>query len=156
MHIRQKLSISRFSICRKHQRRSSGFWTMFISESRDPAQMAHNKGEVDDIDLPEAVGEYMLNTNPDYSIAAITITKPMYFAFGFRKDDGAALRDKFNEVLAVVHYIGSRREQYTYGCYFCEIHTLHITHDFHVARKTICTFTRFHCTGYCLAHNFRR
>ncbi len=62
-------------------------------------QMALNKGEVDEIDLPEAVGEYMLNTNPEYSIAAIAISKPVYFAFVFRKDDGAALRDKFNEAL---------------------------------------------------------
>lgn len=89
---------------------SSGLWTMFTTDDRDPAifvfydsmiamQMALNKGEVDEIDLPEAVGEYMLNTNPEYSIAAIAISKPVYFAFGFRKDDGAALRDKFNEAL---------------------------------------------------------
>lgn len=69
---------------------------MFTTDNRDPAifvfydsliamQMALNKGEVDEIDLPEAVGEYMLNTNPEYSIAAIAITKPVYFAFGFRK-----------------------------------------------------------------------
>ncbi len=89
---------------------SSGLWTMFTTDDRDPAffvfydtlvamQMALNKGEVDEIDLPEAVGEYMLNTNTDYSIAAIAVAKPVYFAFGFRKDDGSALRDKFNEAL---------------------------------------------------------
>lgn len=89
---------------------SSGLWTMFTTDNRDPAifvfydslmamQMALNKGEVDEIDLPEAVGEYMLNTNPDYSIAAIAVSKPVYFALGFRKDDGAELRGKFNEAL---------------------------------------------------------
>ena len=41
----------------------------------------------------------MLNTNPDYSIAAIAISQPIYFAFGFRESDGAALRDRFNEAL---------------------------------------------------------
>lgn len=89
---------------------SSGLWTMFTAGDREPAifvfydslvalQMGLNKGEVDEIDLPEAVGEYMLNTNPEYTIAAIAITKPIYFAFGFRKEDGDALRVKFNEAL---------------------------------------------------------
>lgn len=89
---------------------SSGLWTMFTAGEKEPAifvfydsmiamQMALNKGEVDEIDLPEAVGEYMINTNPDYTIAAIAVTKPIYFAFGFREKDGAALRDKFNGAL---------------------------------------------------------
>ena len=89
---------------------SSGLWTLFTAEAADPAffvfydslvamQLGLDKGEVDEIDLPEAVAEYMLNTNPNYSIAAIAITKPIYFAFGFREKDGANLRDKFNTAL---------------------------------------------------------
>lgn len=89
---------------------SSGLWTLFTAEDSNPAffvfydsivamQLGLDKGEVDEIDLPEAVGEYMLNTNPNYSIAAIAITKPIYFAFGFREKDGANLRDKFNTAL---------------------------------------------------------
>lgn len=89
---------------------SSGLWTMFTADNKEPAvfvfydsmtamQLGLNKGEVDEIDLPEAVGEYMINTNPDYAIAAIAITKPIYFAFGFRKDDGENLRARFNEAL---------------------------------------------------------
>lgn len=89
---------------------SSGLWTMFTADNKEPAvfvfydsmtamQLGLNKGEVDEIDLPEAVGEYMINTNPDYAIAAIAITRPIYFAFGFRKDDGENLRARFNEAL---------------------------------------------------------
>lgn len=97
---------------------SSGLWTMFSAGDREPAifvfydslvamQMGLNKGEVNEIDLPEAVGEYMINTNPDYTIAAIAITKPVYFAFGFRKDDGDALRVKFNEALQAMKADGT-------------------------------------------------
>ena len=97
---------------------SSGLWTIFSAGDREPAifvfydslvalQMGLNKGEVNEIDLPEAVGEYMLNTNPDYTIAAIAITKPVYFAFGFRKEDGDALRVKFNEALQAMKADGT-------------------------------------------------
>ena len=97
---------------------SSGLWTMFSAGDREPAifvfydslvamQMGLNKGEVNEIDLPEAVGEYMINTNPDYTIAAIAITKPVYFAFGFRKDDGDALRVKFNDALQAMKADGT-------------------------------------------------
>ena len=97
---------------------SSGLWTMFSAGDREPAifvfydslvamQMGLDKGEVNEIDLPEAVGEYMINTNPDYTIAAIAITKPVYFAFGFRKDDGDALRVKFNEALQAMKADGT-------------------------------------------------
>ena len=89
---------------------SSDLWTLFTAEDSNPAffvfydslvamQLGLDKGEVDEIDLPEAVGEYMINTNPNYSIAHIAITKPIYFTFGFREKDGANLRDKFNTAL---------------------------------------------------------
>lgn len=97
---------------------SSGLWTLFSAGDREPAifvfydslvamQMGLNKGEVNEIDLPEAVGEYMINTNPDYTIAAIAITKLVYFAFGFRKEDGDALRVKFNEALQAMKADGT-------------------------------------------------
>ncbi len=62
-------------------------------------QMALNKGEVDEIALPEAVAEYMLNTNSDYEIASITRSEPTLLSFGFRKSDDPELRNKFNEAL---------------------------------------------------------
>ena len=91
---------------------SSGLWTLFSTgdDSKDQAifvfydsltamQLGLNKGEVDEIDLPEAVGEYMINVNPGYAIAAISTFKPVSFVFGFRDEDGAALRDRCNEAL---------------------------------------------------------
>ncbi len=89
---------------------SSGLWTLFSASNREPAifvfydsliemQMALNKGAVDEIDLPEAVGEYVINTNSDYSVAAVAISKPVYFAFGFKEKRGETLCAKFNEAL---------------------------------------------------------
>lgn len=62
-------------------------------------QMALNKGEVDEIALPEAVAEYMLNTNSDYEIASITRCEPTFLSLGFRKSDDPEMRDKFNDAL---------------------------------------------------------
>ena len=90
---------------------SSGLWTLFTVESTDTAffvfydsliamQLGLNSGEVNEIDLPETVGEYMVNVNPDYAIACVSVmSKPVYFAFGFLEKDGATLRDRFNEAL---------------------------------------------------------
>lgn len=62
-------------------------------------QMALNAGEVDEISLPEAVGEYFLNVNDGYKIVSIVRTLPSSLAFGFRKDNDPSLRNKFNEAL---------------------------------------------------------
>lgn len=92
---------------------SAGLWTLFTAGDKDPAffvfydtltamQMGLDRGEVDEIDLPEAVGEYMLNANANYAIAAISLMKrPVFFALGFREKD-AALRDRFNEALGAM------------------------------------------------------
>ena len=98
---------------------SAGMWTLFTAGDKEPAffvfydsmitmQLGLNGNEVDEIDLPETVGEYMLNTNPNYAIAAISlIKKPVRFAFGFREKDGAALRDRFNEALKAMKEDGT-------------------------------------------------
>lgn len=89
---------------------SAGLWTMFSTGGEETAffvfydslnamQLGLDRGEVDEIDLPEAVGEFMINVNPKYSIAAISTFKPVSFVFGFREEDGAALRDKFDSAL---------------------------------------------------------
>lgn len=62
-------------------------------------QMALNAGDVDEIALPEAVAEYVLNMSDSYKIASIVRTYPSSLSFGFRKDDDPAMLNKFNEAL---------------------------------------------------------
>lgn len=73
--------------------------TFAFYDSLTTLQMALNKGEIDEIALPEPVAEYMMNTNSDYDVAAITLKDPVYLSFGFRKSDDPEMRDKFNEAL---------------------------------------------------------
>ena len=61
-------------------------------------QMALNAGEIDEVQLPEIVGEYFATVNPSYSVSCVTQVLPTYFAFGFLEKN-AALRDKINDVL---------------------------------------------------------
>ena len=90
--------------------RSEGNWTLFSTAEPEPESfvfydslqamlMGVNAGEVDELALPETVGEYLLNSNPGYSIACIAVSKPVFFAFGFRKDDDPTVKDKFNDAL---------------------------------------------------------
>ena len=62
-------------------------------------QMALNAGDIQGMNLPEPVADYVMNVNDGYEIAAITRMVPAYLALGFRKDDDPALRNKFNEAL---------------------------------------------------------
>jgi polar amino acid transport system substrate-binding protein len=78
---------------------SKGEVTFVFYDSLVTLQMALNKGEVDEIALPEAVAEYMLNTNSDYEIASITRGEPTFLSFGFRTSDDPEMRDKFNNAL---------------------------------------------------------
>ena len=61
-------------------------------------QMALNAGEIDEVQLPEVVGEYFTIMNPSYSVACVTQVRPTYLAFGFLEKN-AALRDRINKVL---------------------------------------------------------
>ncbi|MBQ7733834.1 MAG: transporter substrate-binding domain-containing protein [Synergistaceae bacterium] len=61
--------------------------------------MALNAGDVDEISLPEAVAEYVLNMNDSFRIASILRTFPSSLAFGFRKDDDVTMLNRFNEAL---------------------------------------------------------
>lgn len=92
--------------------RKAGTWGFFTSapESRDIAfkfydslsamQLALNAGEIEEVVLPEAVAEYVMNVTGQYRVTAIAKTKPAYLAFGFRLDDnGKALAAKFNDAI---------------------------------------------------------
>lgn len=62
-------------------------------------QMALGNAEIDELALPEVVGEYLLAANPQVEACCVARTRtPMALAFGFRKDD-VALVERFNRVL---------------------------------------------------------
>ena len=61
--------------------------------------MALNAGDVYEIALPEPVAEYVMNANDGFETVSVVRMMPASLAFGFRKDDDPALRNKFNEAL---------------------------------------------------------
>ncbi len=62
-------------------------------------QLALNKGEIDTFTAPEAVGEYILRSNPEYKLRGFLVLKnPVALAFGFLEEK-KELRDRFNKVL---------------------------------------------------------
>ena len=92
--------------------RNSGFLGLFTSkpapesiafkfyDSLMAMQMGLNAGEVNEIILPEAVAEYIMNTTGNYKVSSIARTRPAYLAFGFNSDEaGKALAAKFNEAI---------------------------------------------------------
>ncbi len=89
-----------------------------IYDSLQSMQMALNSGEVDQIMLPEAVGEYLMKFNNDYIVAAIFRGLPgMYIslALGFRKGDDPSMLNKFNEAIKAMKDDGTMavlREKY--------------------------------------------
>lgn len=61
--------------------------------------MALDKGEIDEITLPDVVADYITTMNPDYEICCMARTRfPMSLAFGFKKDN-AELLWKFNRAI---------------------------------------------------------
>ncbi|MBR0279710.1 MAG: transporter substrate-binding domain-containing protein [Synergistaceae bacterium] len=61
--------------------------------------MALDKGEIDEIALPNVVADYITRTNPQYEICCMALTRlPMSLAFGFTKDKTELLW-KFNRVI---------------------------------------------------------
>ncbi len=62
--------------------------------------MALNRGEVDEINLPKDVANYVVKNNEAYEIAAITVTNPHYLAAGFKEDEkGQELKSVFNDAI---------------------------------------------------------
>ena len=63
--------------------------------------MALNADRVDEAVLPKIVGEYVLNSNSNMTIASVTQVKPMALAFGFNGTiDGRKIHEDFNKALS--------------------------------------------------------
>ena len=93
---------------------SAGLWTRYdsgvVDSDNNPALFTFydsllamvlglDRGEVEEIDVPEAVGKYILSQRPEYFTAAESISRPVFFAMGFRKSDGEELMQKFSEAI---------------------------------------------------------
>ena len=89
----------------------AGLWTVFTEDESSRTanfvfydtlvalQLGLNKGQVDEIDVPEVVGRYILTANDNCKIAAMSLmSNPVMLALGF-KDNKAELRDKVNAAL---------------------------------------------------------
>ena len=89
----------------------AGLWTLFTEEESSRTanfvfydtlvalQLGLNKGQVDEIDVPEVVGRYILTANDNCKISAMSLMlNPVMLALGF-KDNNAELRDKVNAAL---------------------------------------------------------
>ncbi|MBQ3626316.1 MAG: transporter substrate-binding domain-containing protein [Synergistaceae bacterium] len=89
----------------------AGLWTVFTEDESSRTanfvfydtlvalQLGLNKGQVDEIDVPEVVGRYILTANDNCKIAAMSLmSNPLMLALGF-KDTKAELRDKVNAAL---------------------------------------------------------
>lgn len=76
-------------------------WVKFY-DSLTGMQMALGRKEVDEIALPEAVGEYLLKNNPDFETSCVVVMgSTISLAFGFRKDS-PALAEKFNRAIRAI------------------------------------------------------
>ncbi|MBR0043935.1 MAG: transporter substrate-binding domain-containing protein [Synergistaceae bacterium] len=89
----------------------AGLWTVFTEDESSRTanfvfydtlvalQLGLNKGQVDEIDVPEVVGRYILTANDNCKIAAMSLmSNHLMLALGF-KDTKAELRDKVNAAL---------------------------------------------------------
>ncbi|MBR0150569.1 MAG: transporter substrate-binding domain-containing protein [Synergistaceae bacterium] len=77
-------------------------------DSLQALQLGLNAGEIDEMLLPEAVAEYVMDVTGRYKVSSIARTLPAYLAFGFRLDDaGKALAEKFNEAILAMKEDGT-------------------------------------------------
>ena len=67
--------------------------------------MALNAGEIDEAVFPKTVGEYVLNSVNNLTIASVTNVKPISLAFGFSVNN-EKLRDEFNSALTEIKAAG--------------------------------------------------
>ena len=68
-------------------------------DSLNTMLMALDKGDIDEIALPDIAAEYITRNNPDYEVCCMATTRvPMSLAFGFRKDNPDLLW-KFNRAI---------------------------------------------------------
>lgn len=66
-----------------------------------------NAGEVDEILLPKACGEYVIAKNPDLKISGVLRTSQANFAFGFLRKNGVFLRQQVNYALRLMKRDGT-------------------------------------------------
>lgn len=69
-------------------------------------QMALQAGKIDEMSLPESVGLYLIDHNPQYEILFSLNMMPSTISFGFRKED-AALQKDFNGTIAAMKRDGT-------------------------------------------------
>ena len=62
--------------------------------------MALNAGEIDEFSVAQPVAEYITAMNPELEFSYAARITGASFVFGFRAEDGKAMRDKFNSALA--------------------------------------------------------
>ncbi|MBQ7151838.1 MAG: transporter substrate-binding domain-containing protein [Synergistaceae bacterium] len=68
-------------------------------DSLSALQLALEAGDVDEIELPESVAEYVMNMSGKFHVSSVLRTTPLNLAFGFRASDDPVIRNKFNEAL---------------------------------------------------------
>ena len=62
--------------------------------------MALNSGEIDELSASQPLAEYLTAVNPEFMVSCVARITGASFVFGFKAEDGTALRDKFNAALA--------------------------------------------------------
>ncbi|MBQ3764578.1 MAG: transporter substrate-binding domain-containing protein [Synergistaceae bacterium] len=87
-------------------------WNFFTSKAKAPEkiefhffdtllamQLALNAGEIEEMALPEAVANYIVNATGNYEVTSIVRTLPAYLAFGFKKGANPELLNQFNDAI---------------------------------------------------------
>lgn len=69
--------------------------------------MALNSGEIDELSVSQPVAEYLIAENPEIMVSCAARITGASFVFGFKAEDGTALRDKFNAALAEMRKDGT-------------------------------------------------
>lgn len=108
----QNMSSEEFADFIKSQERSFFGWKILNTshslndefiyfDSLTSMLMALQSGKIDEAALPEAVAEYIVNTNPAFTFACAHRSRNTHLAIGFRDDEaGRRLQQKVNEALA--------------------------------------------------------
>lgn len=68
-------------------------------DSLNTLQMALNAGEIDEMQLPEDVAEYVMNVSNNYKVSSVSRTMPLCLSLGFRANESPETRNKINEAL---------------------------------------------------------
>lgn len=92
--------------------RKAGAWNFFTSKATAPEkieyhffdtllamQLALNAGEIEEMALPEAVANYIVNATGNYKVTSIARTLPAYLAFGFKAGGDPKLVQQFNDAI---------------------------------------------------------